>query len=342
MWHIRLVGLIVVTLLTVEPLTAAEPSVSFELATEEGFTNTGAQKWVDMLKDLDQKGIRIRAGRSGDKPEVKNIGTAESPSYLAIGILTAGNRLLLEGGQFSLSDRAGIGKWIEKLKADGSGDLTAAKEAFGLTAEQLVAFYDKLAKPVEFTTLNVRAGDVIRKIVQGVPFEYHVTDQARAAFGRNEPVLDELSGLSSGTALAAALRPLGLVMAPDKAGGKIRLLMAEVREVPEAWPVGWPPQGTPAEAAPALYEYLPVEVKDTPLSEVVTAIQGRVKTPFLYDHNGLARQQIDLAAVKVSYPRKRVQYKRALDQMFFQGGLTAEIRVDEAGSPLVWVSPRKP
>ncbi|HUG66782.1 MAG TPA: hypothetical protein VMM76_03455 [Pirellulaceae bacterium] len=320
----------------------AAPPVSFELVTDSGFSMTGAQKWVDVLKDLDQSGLRIRSGSPGDKTEVINRGTEASPSYHVIGILLANNQLVLPNGRFSLSDRAGIAKWIEKLQEGGVDGLTATKAAFGLTADELVEFDKRLATPINFDTQGVRAGDVARKIVQSLAMESSVTAAARRAFAQNELVLDELNGLSAGTTLAATLRPLGLVLSPEKPrGGKVRMVISEVREVEESWPIGWPPDATPRQAAPKLYEYLTVEIKETALSEAIHAIQGLVKTPFLFDHNGMVREQIDVTAVKVSFPKKRVQYLRVLEQVLFQAQLKSEVRLDEAGQPFLWISPRR-
>ncbi len=155
-------------------------------------------------------------------------------------------------------------------------------------------------------------------------------------------MLDELNGMSAGTSLAAALRPIGLVLAPEKPrGGKVRLAISDVREVEESWPVGWPPQETPKQIAPKLYEYLTIEIQETALSEAINAIQGRVDTRFLYDHNGIAREKIDVTSVNVSYPKKRVQYLRVLEQVLFQAGLKSEVRLDEAGKAFLWISPRR-
>ena len=55
----------------------------------------------------------------------------------------------------------------------------------------------------------------------------------------------------------------------------------------------------------------------------------------------LAREQIDVTAVNVSFPKKRVQYLRVLDQVLFQAKLKSEARLDEAGKPFLWISPRR-
>lgn len=340
----RLVVLVAVvtTVLGSGSLIEAAPPVSFELATDAGFPMSGAQRWIDALKDLDQNGLRIRSGRPGEATSVTNRGTETSPSYHVLGILTANNQLALPNAKFSLNDRAGIAQWIAKLKEGGVQGLTATKAAFGLTAEELVAFDASLAEPIEFETKGMRSGDVARKLVQMVGMQTSVTNDARRAFARNEAVLDELQGLSVGTALAATLRPLGLVLSPNKPrGGPVQLVISDVREVTESWPIGWPPQATPKQVAPKLYEYLTVEIKETALSEAITAIQGRVETPFLFDHNGIARQRIDITTTKVSFPKKRVQYLRVLDQVLFQAKLKSEVRLDEAGQAFLWISPRR-
>jgi hypothetical protein len=334
--------LLFVLVLGVTTPAVAAPPVSFELATDAGFSMTGAPRWIDALKDLDHSGLRIRTGRAGDKTEVINRGTETSPSYHVVGILMANNQLALPYGRFSLNDRAGIAKWIEKLQDGGIDGLTTTKAAFGLTSDELVEFDKRLSTPINFDTKGIRAGDVARKIVQSLAMETFVTADARRSFARNEPVLDELHGLSAGTSLAATLRPLGLVLSPDKPrGGKVRIVVSDVREVEESWPIGWPPQAAPKQAAPKLYEYLTVEIKATALSEAINAIQSRVETPFLFDHNGLAREQIDVEAVNVSYPKKRVQYLRVLDQVLFQAKLKSEVRLDEAGTAFLWISPRR-
>src|SRR5206468_10689851 len=104
---------------------------------------------------------------------------------------------------------------------------------------------------------------------------------AQRAPSEGEPLADELEGISSGTALAAILRPLGLVMVPEKSGPDIRLRIVSSREAKEYWPVGWPLKGNPGETLPELFKFLKVNIGDAPLSEAITAIAGRVKAPVL-------------------------------------------------------------
>ena len=154
-----------------------------------------------------------------------------------------------------------------------------------------------------------------------------------------EAVIDELQGLSAGTALVAVLRPLGLVMAPQKqADGTIKLWITDVRRAAASWPVGWPSEKPPREIAPKLFDFLNVEIKDTPLAEALAAISARLDLPFLFDHNGLARHQIDPPQVKVSLPPGRTYYQGILDRLLNQAQLKGELRIDEAEKPFFWIS----
>ena len=74
------------------------------------------------------------------------------------------------------------------------------------------------------------------------------------------------------------------------------------------------------------------------LSEALDSIQKRVDAPFLYDHNGLARQQIDPTKVKCSLPQGKTYYKAILDRILSPAHLKSEVRIDEADKPFVWIS----
>jgi hypothetical protein len=317
----------------------AAPRVSFELVTGNGFPLNGAQKWVNLFKNIAGTSVRIRAARGSETTTVENIGTDAFPSYHVVGILLGDNRLRLLGGKFTHTDRAKIAQWIKKLRSEGVDGLTAVRVAFGLTSNQLVAFHERVSRPLAFSTKGERAGDVVRKIVRAIDVPFDVSTAGRAAFARNEVVSDELKGITSGTALAATLRPLGLIWRPFKReDGQVILSIKETGEGEDSWPIGWPIKGTPLSTAPKLFESLKVEILDTPLSVAIDAIQPRVKLPFLFDYNSMARHRIDPATKHVNYPSRRVSYKRILDNVMFQAGLGIELRMDEVENPFLWIS----
>ncbi len=320
----------------------ADARVELELVTEPGFSVTGTHRWLAALKDLGFSSLRIRSGRPGDRAEVVTTGTQQLRVYKVTGILLSGDKLLLPGGRFAIRDKAGIRAWREKLATGGEEGLDDKPAAFGLTAKQLVAVHEQLAARLTFSTKGKTPKEVIRQIARGIEMRLVVDPAVHGAFADEWTVPDELTGVSSGTALAAIVRPLGLVLVPHRAGsGTVTLIITDARKAPESWPVGWPPEKKPLEVLPKMFEFLSIAIKDTPLSEVVDALGKRLETPILLDHNALARHQIDPAAVKVTLPEGRTFYKKALDRLLYQAKLKCELRVDEAGRPLFWVSTLK-
>ena len=320
--------------------TLAGPPIQMELVTEQGFSPTDSQKWIQFLSKLELTSIRIRGADVGDRESIENTGTEARPMYRVVGVLTYRNRLRLPGGEFALGERERLAAWIKKVEADGAAGPTQKTAAFGLTPEQLVAFHEKMAPATHTETKGRRSGDVARDLVKELGNEFVVSDNARQAFGSDEKCQDDLRGLSLGTALAATIRPLGLVMRPEKFGRSVRLSICEVSEAAESWPVGWPAEETPGKLAPKLFESLNVEINGVSLSKALDAIQPRVSVPFLFDHNGMARQRINPAEVKVKYPKGRVIYKKVLDNVLSQSKLSSDLRVDEAGKPFLWIYPR--
>jgi hypothetical protein len=319
--------------------------VELELITESGFPITGSQEWLEALRDVGADSLRIREAQLGEKGGISNRGTDESPQYRVVGVLTARNTLRLPGATFRMSDRAAIRGWIAKLKADGLEGLTARTGAFGLTSKQLVTVHDKLSRPVALSTKDQKAAETAAKIIESLEIKVAVDSRVRTMLSGDETVAEEFAGMSSGTALAAVLRPLGLVIVPQRpARGDVQLVVTDARSAPEVWPIGWPPEQSPGEVLPALFEFSPVEIEDFVLAEALAAIQERVKVPFLYDHNSLARHGVDPAQVKVSLPKMRTFYKRVIDRLLAQTKpqLTAEIRVDEAGQPFLWITTLNP
>jgi hypothetical protein len=326
--------------LCVSGVAQAEPRVEFELVTESGFQQQNARAWLKILGELGV-GVRIRETTGGEPVKVANVGTEASPHYNVVGVLTSNNQLVLKGGRFSAQDRAGISRWIAKLKDVGAHELTAKTGAFGLTAKQFAALHESLATKVTASTKDEPSRVVFERLTSGLGLQLSVDSEARAAL-TDDKVLDELQGVSSGTAIAAILRPLGLVLVPEKgAGNSVRLRVADSRSVKENWPIGWPPTKPPKETLPDFYKFLNVEIGETPLAEAISAIQGRLKVPMIIDQNSLARNRIDLATTKVSLPKMNTYYQRILDRLLNQAKMKAELRIDEADQPFVWITTLK-
>lgn len=320
---------------------AAAP-VDIELVTTPGFPLAGQQSWLEVFRSIPHGALRIRTGRGGERPAVSNRGTAESPRYHVVGILTGRDELELPGARFRRNDRIEIARWFERLEREGIDTPGQPRLAFGLTAEQLVRFHDRLAAPLVENTKGQRVGDVARTLVKRIGLPYEVTSSARNAFARNDHVDNELKGLSVGTALAAVLRASGLAMAPRKRGPRDTVLViASESELDESWPVGWPPQDSPFRTAPDLFERIEVEIRNTSLAKALEAISQRITVPLVWDESPTAVQEVNWEEVMVSFPRKRASYMQILDKILFEAHCTNELRLDEASHPFLWVTAKR-
>lgn len=323
---------------TLTPAAPAADRVELELATEKGFPIEGAHEWMRALRDVGAT-VRIRGENPGDEPTIRTRGAGESQTHVVVGILTSREVLLLPGGRFTIRDVERIRQWVASLKDEGVEGVTAARGAFGLTTDQLLEVHKELSSPVGVSTQGVAVRKSLSAITSGLGVKVVVAPGALDGVPQEETTRDELKDLTAGTALAAALRPHALAFAPRRsAGGGLELYVARATALEEAWPVGWPAEKPLKDAAPNLFKFLKVEIEDTLLSDALAAVGGRMETPLLYDYNGLARERIDPARIKVSLPAERTYYKKLIDRMLFQARLKSEVRLDEADRAFLWIS----
>ncbi len=322
---------------------SAAPRIALELATEKGFPLTGQQEWSRALGEMGFANLRIRPATGSEKIEVVREGTDAAPSYRVTGVLTRGNQLILPGGRFTIHDRDQLNAWRDALARGGAGGLDPkVKAAFGLSGEQFVAVHDRLATPIIVSTKGRTPKEVVRAIATKLPGGVMIDPDVMKAFDDAWAVPEELEGLSAGAMLAATIRPLGLVMVPQAVTeNDVRLIITDVRKAPESWPIGWPPAGNEKELAPKLYEFFTFEAPGNPVDEALAALAPKVELPILYDHNGMAREKIDLHKAQVAMPESRSYYKKVLSRVLFAAKMNCELRVDEAGTPFLWVAPLK-
>lgn len=317
--------------------------IELELVTERGFPVTGSHEWQAALTKQRLDFLRIRAQRGTEKPEINVGGTDAAPTYYVKGVLTARNQLRLPGATFGLRDKNRLADWLSRLSAGGKEGLSSKRLAFGLTSRQLVDVRDALSKKLRSETKEKNARQIIRSMLRDLSLKTSTDPAIGQLVSPEHHVADELEGVSSGTALAAILRPFGLALVPEKdQGGMIRLRIIRAASVREFWPVGWPPEKKTRELIPKFFEFLEVEIVDTPLGETLEAIQGRLDVPMLMDHNAFAKHRIDPSRINVSFPLKRTFYKNVLDRVLTQAQLRAELRVDEAGQPFLWITSVRP
>ena len=323
------------------PLLAAG-QVKLEIVAEKHAALTASHEWMRSLAAAGVRNVRIRQAGATDRVGIHVGGTEQSPVYVVTATLTARNELLLPGARFQQRDAARVARWLEDLAEKGPPDTRPKTSAFGLLAKQFQQVRADLARPVTFSTKGMDRAKVLRTVARGLQAPIQLDPQADQAL-QGDKVAEELAGLSSGTAIACVLRPMGYSMVPRAgAGGRVAYAVVRARAGVEIWPIGWAPEKPRREVLPALYEFLNVNIQGVTAAAALEEIAKRLKVPYLVDHNALARHGIDPAKVHVSLPKGRTFYSKALDRVLFQAGLKSELRADEAGKPFLWITSIKP
>ena len=316
---------------------AADASLRIELMTDPQSPADIQQRWARAFSELGVAGVRIRPGKPGEAVEIQNRGTEQSPSYLVVGYLNSRCAVQLPGATFSLNQQRQLKDWLARIAKEGPDPQAAKRGPFGLLPKQRSAVDEQLATTVNFATKGLTASDFVDRLGRQIKLNLSIDSAARAELAAGEKVHDELAGLSAGTALAAALRPSGLVFRPQTSGDRVELVVRASRGEKELWPIGWQPQQAPGRLIPALAELTNVEIDETPLSKVLPAVETRLKAPLLFDHNALARHRVDPAKITVRIARERMVYGQAVRKIL-EPDLKYEVRADEAGNAFLWIT----
>lgn len=342
MFFLRLTLVIAIAFLCLPPdASFAQPGkrnrVELEIIADAGGGLDDNQRWIESLSEAGADNVRIIQGSS--KPGVMEIPGANGTTFRVTGVL-ANNRLTLPKGRFGIRDTEKIREYVDSLRADGADVALAEKMAFGLTAQQLVDLHTDLSRPLTETSVGKTPAQILQIVQSAIETELVVDPGAANALRDDYTLVDELNGLSHGTALAASLRPLGLVVAPVREQGKA----TEIRIVPslsvsEFWPVGWPLEQRISQAAPKMFDRIPVNIRNYSLAATLPAVQKMMGMPFLYDYNSIAMEGVDLEKIRVNVQSEQLSFQLILNKIFSQArGLQFEIRADESGKPFIWIS----
>ncbi len=299
------------------------------------------QRWLETLSQTGADGVRMtQATRGPARPGVEKIAGESGSTFKVTGVL-ANDRLILPNGRFGIRDTARIAEYITSIRADGAEVALSEKLAFGLTARQLVELHADLSRPIAESSVGQTPFTVLQSVEKAISTPMVVGPEALVALRGDYTLGDELKGLSHGTALAAALRPLGLVAAPRREQGQaLEIHIVNSSSVEEFWPIGWPLERRISEAAPKMYQRIPVNVVNFTLAATLAAIEKKLEMPFLYDYNSLALKGVDLKSIRVNLESKSLSYQVILVRLISQARprMDFEVRADEAGAPFIWIA----
>jgi len=333
-------GLLLLGLTTVN--VAADNQVRMEVLSQPGIPITAMQRWGKALSELKGGSVKLRSGRDGETAKIEEVDLRSGKLLQVTAILDTREVLHLpDGTRLTRRELSKLEPWINKLKVGGQAEMKREPGPFGLTKAEFDALYRQLSKPVSFETAGNPLNEVIGQVGREASLEFRASDITIAQVGR-KVAQDELKGVSSGTALSILLRPYGWALVPKRElGGAIHLHVLEIDAAKNSWPIGWESPELPNQLSPVMFQFIEVEIKKTPLEEVLSAIGGRVKTPMYRDHYKIEKHKIDIASVQVRYPKGRTFYKKILDTVLYQGLLTLDLKVDEAGNPFPWITSAK-
>jgi hypothetical protein len=311
--------------------------VQFEVATARTVSAVISHRWLEIFKREAPSGPRIYVGNGTEQPAVEK---RTSGIYHVRAVINAKGQLLLPGATLTLSDQDKLRRWIEQIDQQLPQPEQPQLVAAGLTAEQLASVRKRLSTPVDQSTRNRQALDVLRIIGKTIPGKIAITAKAKMSLQESWTVTEELEGVASGTAMAAAIRPLGLVLSPEvDKDGQVQLRIATVGETQNHWPIGWATREAPEKLVPKFVDRLDVDIEPLPVGEVVDAIVARLDVPVVWDHNGMARERIDPKFDEVSHPAATALYFQVLRRVLDKAHLKYELRVDDADKVFLWIAP---
>jgi hypothetical protein len=329
---------------TIASLSQAAPRVDLEIALQPGFTSTDIGTWNTMLTGAGVDNLRLGGGGNA----TQKIGiepfdeTNPNAGYRVFGVITRGNELMLPGGRFTRTDRAGLAKWVGNLKAGGLAKKPGGKQVpFGLKPSQLEDVAKDLGKPADFATTGLPVKSVLLEIGKRTTNPIVAEPTIAAGLGQMETVPGELKGLACGTVMAAVLRREGLSLIPrTTATGSMEYFITRAGAQQDVWPVGWPAEKPIPELLPDLFTLRNVQIDDIPASQLLQVVADRVKLPMIFDEQSLLEKKIDASQVKVKIPEQKIGYQGVLDRAMFQANMKHEVRIDDAGRPFLWITAR--
>ncbi|NIL98104.1 MAG: hypothetical protein GTO53_09900 [Planctomycetales bacterium] len=320
-------------------ISAATPTVDVELVMGKRAPLTAPQEWGQRLAAAGFRRVSIRGSRPDDQLEIHNAGTAARPIYRVTGYLNEdGSITLPPRDPFTPRDAEGLARWVLDLKLADPIEPTARPSTFGLTPHRLNQVTTDLKKEVRQSTLGADPTQLVKQLAGQLAYPLKADDAARDALREAPPVQDELQGISLGTALAATLRPAGLVMRPQLHEGRLSYAVRDSRDSEEHWPVGWPSSKAPGRLIPGLLQREQTQAIKVSLASAVQELAARIGVPVLWDHNSLARRRIEPQRRLVLIRLKKTHTAALLKEILRQVHMQYEVRLDESDQPFLWLT----
>ena len=317
-------------------------AISFEILSVGNQSALAAQQWGRIFDNLGEM-IQIRRPRPGEKPEIRQRMVAGYRRITAIGVLDREGRVVFGDRRFSRTDTTALVNWIGDLKQYGHQGSPDGQPLWGLNDEQFAEVYEALSAPFE---ADVRGEEFEGGLaLTGLPPQYPIVmsresrEWLQSEFTKLPPIRKTVTGFSIGTALAMVLNDYGLGFRPSRQpDGTMHLAVEPLHKTTDVWPVGWEPKANRYNTAPKLFQFVPVELDDVSLRDVVDAVALKTDVPVRYDYYRIEGSGIHIDDLRVTFPAKQMTWSRMLRSATVRNRLSHRLMIDELGQPFVWIT----
>jgi hypothetical protein len=316
--------------------------VEVELSVAPDFPASRLQQWARLLNESDFDRVRIDLNGSNGRPRTESLGNDTARIYKVHGVLISSGHLLLPDGKFTLQQGGQIADWVKALRVDGPDGKLRGEAPFGLLPKELEQVRKALSAEVAFTGEDLNRSEVIQRLVASLEMPVLQPRASADHSAREDHLASPLRGLSTGTALAYALRGSGQIVRPQRSGNTVRLFISKASRDAEAWPVGYPAEQQRRTLLPTLFEMTEVEITNVPLGDALSAIAQKLEVPLLMDEAALQQMDLDPAKHPVSLPEARLSYSLILRKLLSSARMKSELRIDDAKRPFLWVTSLRP
>lgn len=318
--------------------------VNVELFTNRGGLVLQLNQWRSSFQKLGVS-IRIRQGVPNEKPETRERIQGNLRLIRVIGYLERDGKLAFENRSFSLGEGNKLKEWLNELKTYGAEGSPDGQPAWGLNRDAFLALNKVLRESVTARTAGVSLRDAIEQLNLAEQYPVRFSQAALSELKGNAPdnskVIQNVSGLSQGTALALVLKEQGFGFRPLRTpSGSIELVIEPLTKTTDVWPIGWdlPKTVSRTKAFPSLMKAREMEFKKMDFTLFLKTVSKTSGVPILLDRYAISKKGIPLNKIQVSTTYRKTSWGVLLRRFVGTNRMTRKYLLDESGRPFVLIT----
>ena len=301
-----------------------------------------AQTWTRVFQQMEFSAV-FRTGRDGERTRVEETEFQGRKSITAVGILNRDGSITFTDQTFVALRPEPLKAWLDRLKQFGPNGPPNESPTWGLSEDQFAEVLKLLAAPVSDPVKMKSPLNVVDSLKLPDRFQITFTDAGRQrAFPKTTytpAAMDDFSGLSKGSTLAAALAQFGLGFRP-KAGpnGRFLLEIDAGTEADNMYPVGWKNTGPIMNVVPDLGKTIPVDLDKANVKALIALIAGKLNVATITSAYALAIEGRNTDTMTYSRKPDKLPIQSLMDNLGAAKDIALSLRTDEAGNIFLWVT----